>query len=176
MSELRILHLEDDPLDAELVLSTLTDAGISCEIRRVDTEGGFVDALLQDKFDLIISDFSMPGFNGKGALKLARQQCPEVPFIFVSGTIGEDAAIESLLGCATEYVLKHRFSRLIPAVQRARREALQRSRSEEALRHSEERYRQVFERSPYPKLVYDLDTKAFLAVNDAAVDEYGYSR
>jgi len=116
---LRVLHLEDSLPDAELVLITLQEAGILCTTLRVDTETDYVKALDDGGFDLILSDLAMPAFDGMSALALARQKCPDIPFIFVSGTIGEDAAIRSLLNGATDYVLKHRFSRLIPAVQRA---------------------------------------------------------
>ena len=179
MKHLRILHVEDDPLDAELLVAALKEAGIKCDAVRVDTGPDFTARLERTEFDLIISDLSLPRFDGRIALELARSLRPDTPFIFVSGTIGEDAAIESLLGGATDYVLKHRLSRLIPAVQRAMREAEERKarrETEEALRASEERYRQLFEGNPHPMWVYDVDTLSFLAVNDAAVDGYGYRR
>ncbi len=179
MQALQILHLEDDPLDAELIVNTLVDAGIECEVIRVDTEADFRAALGQRRFDMIISDFSMPGFNGRSALNIAQRTFPDIPFIFVSGTIGEDAAIDSLLGGATDYVLKHRFSRLVPAIQRARREAQERRdrrQSEEKLQASEMRYRQLFESNPHAMWVYDMETLRLLAVNDSAIERYGYSR
>ncbi len=126
MQHLKILHLEDDPLDAELLHSSLSEAGIPCEIERVDTESSFRVALDRGGFDLIVSDFSLPAFDGKSALGLARVRAPEIPFIFVSGTIGEDAAVESLRAGATDYVLKHQFDRLVPAIRRAQRETEQR--------------------------------------------------
>lgn len=175
---MKILHLEDNILDAELLASSLTEAGIPCEIVRVDREHEFRAALKQDRFDLIMSDFSMPGFDGRAALNIALEETPDIPFIFVSGTIGEEAAIESLLSGATDYVLKHRFGRLVPAVQRALREATdrrERDRSEAALRASEERYRQLFASNPHPMWVYDIETLRFLAVNNAAIHQYGYT-
>ena len=111
--------------------------------------------------------------------ELPSKPIPEIPFIFVSGTIGESAAIDSLLGGATDYVLKHRFSRLVPAIQRASREAAERRErrlSEERLRASEARYRQLFESNPHAMWVYDISTLQFLAVNDSAIERYGYSR
>ena len=123
---LRILHLEDSLPDAELVLITLQEAGFRCTSSRVDTRPGYVKALDEGGFDLILSDLAIPAFDGMSALALARQKCPQVPFIFVSGTLGEEAAIHSLLNGATDYVLKHRFSRLIPAVHRALTEARER--------------------------------------------------
>src|SRR5438876_6333482 len=132
MQRLQILHLEDNPLDGELLSLTLRNGGIACDVERVDTQADFVAALQRREFDLVISDVSLPSFNGKAALEIVRRDYPEIPFLFVSGTIGEEAAIESLLGGATDYVLKHRFSRLVPAVQRARREAEERKLRKQA--------------------------------------------
>src|SRR6266540_2663166 len=111
---LRILHLEDDPADAELIRVKLKAMDIACAIERVETKADFLARLEQQCFDLIISDYTLPGFDGRSALKIARQKCPEVPFIFVSGTIGEEVAVDSLKQGATDYVLKDRLSRLWP--------------------------------------------------------------
>jgi two-component system, cell cycle sensor histidine kinase and response regulator CckA len=145
---LRILHLEDSVPDAELVLITLQEAGLPCTSLRVDTRPGYVKALDEGGFDLIMSDLAMPSFDGMSALALARQKRPEIPFIFVSGTLGEEAAIHSLLNGATDYVLKHRFSRLIPAVQRAlteSRERRLRRDMETQLAIASDRLRNMFE-------------------------------
>ena len=107
--QLRILHLEDNPNDAELFRAKLEEADIPCAIDVVQTREAFVKLLDQTRFDLIVSDFSLPSFDGKSALEIAYQKCPETPFIFVSGTIGEDAAVESLVRGATDYVLKGRL-------------------------------------------------------------------
>ena len=142
MKALRILNLEDEPLDTELIHATLTDGGIACEIARVQTRADFVAALEQEGFDLVLSDYSLPSFDGLSALQIRQEISPELPFILVSGTLGEDAAIESLTSGATDYVLKHRLERLVPAVRRAVREAeerIKRKRTEKALRRSEER-------------------------------------
>ena len=138
--QLRMLHLENDAADAELIQDTLATAAIHCEMTRVETESEFVSALQQGGFDLILADYTLPAFDGLSALKIARRQSPDIPFIFVSGTLGEDVSIESLKFGATDYVLKTRLSRLVPSVQRALREAQERAelrRSEEALRRSE---------------------------------------
>jgi sigma-B regulation protein RsbU (phosphoserine phosphatase) len=148
---LRIVYLEDDPLDTELVQAKLAEVGISCEITRVETREQFVDALRDGDFDLMLSDHSIPSFDGLSALKLAKVMCPEVPFILISGAIGEERAIEALKSGATDYVLKQRLERLVPAVRRAVREGeqqIQRRRAEEALRRSEERYRTLVEQIP----------------------------
>ena len=137
---LRILSLEDDPNDTELVQETLASDGINCQITRVETEADFIASLEQERVDLILADYSLPSFDGLSALKIARQGWPHVPFIFVSGTIGEEVAIEALQVGATDYVFKTRLSRLGPSVQRALREAEERielRHAEEALRRSE---------------------------------------
>jgi two-component system cell cycle sensor histidine kinase/response regulator CckA len=145
---LTILYLEDSAEDAELVCAMLENEGLQCAVTRVETKDSFIASLQTQQFDLIISDFSLPSFDGKSALHYARQLAPDVPFVFVSGTIGEDAAIESLLNGASDYVLKQKLTRLIPAVRRALREAeTQRERevAEQRLRESENRYRAIFE-------------------------------
>ena len=137
---LRILSVEDDPKDTELIQDLLETEGIVCEVTRVDTEASLRDLLKQGRVDLILADYSLPSFDGISALKLATKACPDVPFIFVSGTLGEEVAIEALKIGATDYVLKTRLSRLVPSVLRALREATQRAerkRAEESLRQSE---------------------------------------
>src|SRR6202790_2842566 len=137
---LRILSIEDDPKDTELIQGLLETEGIVCEVTRVDTEASLWDLLKQGEVDLILSDYTLPSFDGISALKLATKACPDVPFIFVSGTLGEEVAIEALKIGATDYVLKTRLSRLVPSVLRALREATQRTerkRAEESLRRSE---------------------------------------
>jgi len=137
---LRILSVEDDPKNTGLIQDLFETEGIVCEITRVDTQASLLDLLKQGGVDLILADYSLPSFDGISALKLAIKVCPDVPFIFVSGTLGEEVAIEALKLGATDYVLKTSLSRLVPSVQRALREAIQkteRKRAEEALRQSE---------------------------------------
>ena len=131
---LRILMLEDLASDAELEVRTLARAGVTCEYRRVEAEAEFMAQL--ERFDphVVISDFSLPAFDGLAALKLAREARPEIPFIFVSGTIGEERAIEALKQGATDYVLKDNLARLVPSVERAVREAEEQKRR---ARHAE---------------------------------------
>jgi PAS domain S-box-containing protein len=139
-SPLLILYLEDDPRDAELVQETLASDGISCHVTRVETEADFIASLQQGGFDLILADYTLPSFDGLSALKIAQQDWPHVPLIFVSGTLGEEVAIEALKVGATDYVFKTRLSRIVPSVQRALREAEERihlTRAEEGLRRSE---------------------------------------
>jgi signal transduction histidine kinase/CheY-like chemotaxis protein len=139
-SPLRVLYLEDDLRDAELVQETLANDGIRCQVTRVETEIDFIASLEQGGFDLILADYTLPSFDGLSALKIAQQHWPHVPLIFVSGTLGEEVAIEALKFGATDYVFKTRLSRIVPSVQRALREAEERidlGRAEEALRRSE---------------------------------------
>jgi two-component system, NarL family, sensor histidine kinase UhpB len=142
--DLHILMLEDDAADAELTRFTLTKGGVNFSFVRVDSEQEFLDELKERPPALILSDYSLPSFDGHRALTLAREQCPETPFIFVTGTMGEEVAIETLKSGATDYVLKTRLSRLVPAVHRALREAQERTerrRAEEQLRQSHEQLR-----------------------------------
>src|SRR4051794_4341042 len=111
-SPLQILHLEDDRADAELVQALLEDDGIACTINCVKTRSDYEAALDRGDFDLILSDYSLPKFDGMSALALARERRPEKPIIFVSGTIGEEAAVEALKQGALDYVLKDQLARL----------------------------------------------------------------
>src|ERR1700747_1588305 len=137
---LRILSIEDDPEDSRLIQDLLEAEDITCEVTRVDTEAALRAFLMQGRFDLILADHTLPSFDGLSALKLAMKACPDVPFIFVSGTLGEEVAIEALKIGATDYVLKTRLSRLVPSVLRALREATEkaeRKQADEKLRRSE---------------------------------------
>lgn len=147
MTTLQFLLLEDNFLDAEVVRVMLAEGGINCELLQVDTRTDFVMALETNRFDLILADYTLPGFDGFAALEIARALCPDVPFIFVSASLGEELAIESLKQGATDYVLKQRLERLVPCVQRALREAeayRERQQAEEARRQSEAKYSKLF--------------------------------
>jgi PAS domain S-box-containing protein len=137
---LRILSLEDDPHDTELIHEVLEAEDLVSEIARVDTQAAFLAALEQGGIDLILADYTLPSFDGLSALKLAMRRRPDVPFIFVSGTLGEEVAIDALKIGAHDYVLKTRLSRLVPSVHRALREAGERAEHRQAvakLRRSE---------------------------------------
>jgi PAS domain S-box-containing protein len=116
---LHILYLEDDVRDAELVQDTLEADAISCLVRRVDSETDFRSALEEGGFEIILADYALSGFDGLSALKIAQQRSPEVPFIFVSGTLGEEAAIEVFKTGATDCVVKSGLPRLVPSIKRA---------------------------------------------------------
>src|SRR5256885_2005277 len=130
-SSLRILHLEDNEDDAELIQSALSEEGVDCETVRVDSRFDYMAALEQGHWDLILSDNTLPSYDGLSALADARAKCPDVPFVFVSGTLGEEVAIEALKLGATDYVLKQRLSRLKPALKRALREVEERTQRKE---------------------------------------------
>jgi two-component system, cell cycle sensor histidine kinase and response regulator CckA len=118
-SSVRIVHLEDDSNDVALVRETLKAEGIACEISNIKTRMEFLTALELGEMDMVLSDYALPAFDGLTALDLARSRRPDIPFIIVSGTLGEELAIESFKRGATDYVLKERLSRLGPAVRRA---------------------------------------------------------
>jgi signal transduction histidine kinase len=126
-SPLNILHLEDDPFDSALILSTLNDGGIACEMTRVQTQEDFEAALARDGFDLVFSDYTLPRFDGLSAIKIAKARSPDLPVILVTATLGEERAIESLKSGATDYVLKDGLFRLVPAVVRAMQEVEERA-------------------------------------------------
>ena len=176
---LHILHLEDEPDFAELVRSLLAQDGLDAEVKRVMDRAGLEQALAEGNIDLVISDYHLPSFNGLEALKIVRQKYPDLPFILVSGTIGELAAIESLKAGATDYVIKQKPERLASAVRRAIQEAEERvqlRKAEADLRASEKQYRLLFQDNPNPMWVFDLESLAFLEINAAAIQHYGYSR
>ena len=129
---LRILHLEDDAKDAELLQAMLEAEGIVSHVTRVDSQADFLASVEHGGFDIILADYTLPSFDGLSALRIALEKCPDVPFIFVSGTLGEEVAVEALKIGATDYVLKERLSRIVPAVQRALREAQERTERKRA--------------------------------------------
>ena len=140
LQEVRVLFVEDSELDVELALRALKREGLKVVACRVESEGGMRDALASFHADLILSDFSMPNFDGMKALLLAKEAAPGTPFIFVSGTIGEERAIEAIRTGATDYVLKDNTRRLGSSVKRALAEAHDRDR---ARKGEEERARLV---------------------------------
>ena len=126
ISTTKILLLEDNLDDRKLLEKVLGHQELPCQIVHAETKEEFHRALGTDQFDLVISDFNLPGYDGLSALHLTRELQPDTPFIFVSGTIGEERAVESLKLGATDYVLKDRLGRLVPAVERALRETQER--------------------------------------------------
>src|ERR1700722_1951276 len=125
--QVRILMVEDEPAEAELSIRYMRRAGIQCICHRVDSELGLRGALRDFKPNIVLSDFTLPSFDGLTALKVAREAAPDLPFIFVSGTIGEERAIEALRSGAVDYVLKTNLNRLAPAITRAIDDAVARA-------------------------------------------------
>ncbi len=143
--DLKILILEDVPFDAELINRELERSGMKFSFRRVEEEREYLNELYEFKPDIILADHSLPHFDGISALEIAKDICPDVPFIFVSGKMGEDFAIEALKYGATDYVLKGSLSKIVHAVNRALEEVEEHSKlknAEEALRSS---HRQLME-------------------------------
>ena len=146
--EIRILYVEDVPADVVIVNHELRKAGLAFCSRRVDTKDAFLSELRTNPPDLILSDHGLPCFDGFTALAIARDRCPDVPFIFVTSSLGEETTIATFEGGATDYILKKDISKLAPAVLRALRGAEERvalKQKEQALRESEERFRMLVE-------------------------------
>ena len=144
VNRLRILHLEDEPLDSELAREMLREAGMHADLDRVDTLENLERALKDGQYSLVLSDYTIPGTDPLEALRLVRRLRPQMPFVFLSGTIGEELATSALKLGANDYVLKQRMDHLAPTIHRALKEAdeqAQRRQAQEALRRSEERLR-----------------------------------
>jgi diguanylate cyclase (GGDEF)-like protein/PAS domain S-box-containing protein len=165
-----ILHVEDNSADAELLMRTLTKGNLKCAVHRVETCDQLELALSERKFDIVVSDYSLPGFDGMTALEIVTKRCPDIPFIFVSGTIGEERAISALKLGAADYVLKGNLARVVPAIQRALNDAQARIAREVAaqqLESSEERFRLFMQHLPGAAFLKDTDGH-FVYLNDEA--------
>ncbi len=175
---IRILHLEDNCIDRELIAALLKKGGIECEITAVDTRAEFTEALYENPCHLILADYALPAFDGFAALNLARQLSPRTPFILVSGVLGEELAVEALKNGATDYVLKTHLERLVPAVRRALKEAAERHRlleTQAALYKSEERFRLLVQ-SIRDYAIYLVDPGGMVVSwNLGAESIFGYS-
>ena len=171
---LKILVVEDSRDDAELLLRALKHAGYEPSYALVQNAKGMRAELDRQPWDLIISDYVIPGFGGIAALKVLQESGQEIPFIIVSGKIGEDVAVEALHSGANDYLLKDRLTRLGPAIDRALKEASQkrkRSQAEQALRESEERYRRLVESCP--DAMFITSENAIVFANPSAVSLLG---
>ncbi len=142
----RVVLVEDSEVDAKLVVQELRRGGRPVEYERVETGEAMRAALERQPWDVIISDWSMPKFSGQAALSILKEKHVDLPFIIVSGTIGEETAVDAMSAGAHDFVLKDKLGRLTPAVEREVRECKERAarrQAEEALRESEERLRQA---------------------------------
>jgi diguanylate cyclase (GGDEF)-like protein/PAS domain S-box-containing protein len=179
MSPVKVLLLEDNDSDAELLIRLLVKAQppMNLEFHRARNREEFVDKLATVEPGLIISDYTLPGFDGLSALGIAQEGLAGTPFIFVSGTIGEERAIDAMKRGASDYILKDNTRRLVPAVQRALQEAIvmrARREAEEALIESEKRYESLVELSPDGVFLVSNGTIAF--ANKSALRIYGANR
>jgi two-component system cell cycle sensor histidine kinase/response regulator CckA len=175
---IRVLHLEDSPRDAEMIRHRLDVEEVSCDILLTDNKNSFEAALAREPFDLIISDYNLPGYNGVAALKHAKTAQPEVPVILISGTVVEEQAVECLHIGATDYLLKDRLERLVPAVRRALQEAeTRRARHlvETALGDSESRKAAILD-SVLDCIVTMDAVGNVIEFNTAASRTFGYSK
>lgn len=169
---LRILHLEDNPHDHRLVQEWLKEKDFATEITAVNSMSRFVEALEQKPFDLILSDKSLPDCDGLAALRFCKEKHSHLPFVFVTGSMGEEAAIETMKEGATDYVLKDGLKRLIPAVERAIRE----SKQAEKNRQAEEKIREqaaLIDTAQEAIMVKDVDDH-ILFWNKSAERIYGW--
>ncbi|HEV8645748.1 MAG TPA: PAS domain-containing protein, partial [Burkholderiales bacterium] len=177
--QLRILMVEDVATDAELMLRELRRAGIRCDAHRVETAVEYRRELAEFQPHVILSDFSMPKFDGMEALRIASQSYPDIPFIFVSGTLGEEYAVRALKSGATDYVLKTNLIRLPATVERATQEAIERRARrvlEQQVHESEERFRQLAENIHEVFWVHEVESEQSLYISPAYERVWGSSR
>ena len=175
---LAVLLLEDNPVDAELAIRKLKSAGFQITVDGVRNAQEFQARAQQKSYDIILGDYRIPGWTGLEAVKWLRASGITTPFILVTGTLGDELAIECLKSGVNDYVLKDNLERLPVAIRRALAEQAlreQRDLAESELRKSEEQYRMLFQANPLPMWVFDTETLGFLAVNDAALHHYGYT-
>jgi len=177
-SPIRVLHLEDSPRDAELIRHRLEAEDVSCDILLANSKDSFEAALTREPFDLVISDYNLPGYDGMTALKHAQATQPDVPVILISGTVVEEQAVECLHIGATDYLLKDRLERLAPAVRRAMQEADNRRarlRVETALGESEARKAAVLD--SVLDCIVTMDAEGtVIEFNSAASRTFGYPK
>ena len=176
---LRVLHLEDSEDDSLLVQRILRSGGYQPSVKRVETPSDFTEALHQDRWDIIIADSSMPHFNSSAALEIVAKKDVDVPFIVVSGTISEEAAVTAMRSGAHDFVMKDKLARLLPAVDRELREAetrRQRRRAESALREREILYRRAIAQADAIPYQREYDPSRFVFIGEEVYALTGYTR
>ena len=174
---IRVLHLEDNARDAELIGRRLQAGDFDCELVHAEGKAAFESAIAAAPFDLVLSDYNVPGYGGLLALRLAREKQPEVPFIMLSGELSEEEAVECLRAGASDYLLKYRLQRLVPAVERAVAEADERSKrrqAEFARRASDKRFRLLVKAMAEGVVSEDREGRV-LSTNPAAARILGVS-
>ncbi len=178
-SLIRVLIIEDSESDAELLKHHLEKAGLRIASECIEDEKALNAALDAHGWDLIISDFNLPGFNAFSALSIVQATGRDIPFIIVSGTINEEKAIELLRMGASDYLMKDNLTRLAPAVKRELAESAARQnhrRAQDDLKKSQARYKLLFDQAPYGILIVDSETTMPIEFNDVAHQQLGYSR
>jgi PAS domain S-box-containing protein len=179
MNSLKILIIEDDLEDAEIIQYVLLQKLAKCEFTVVENKDTFINVLNNFQPDVILSDHSMPRFRPQEALKISRQKYPGIPFIVVAGIVPEEFVVEIMKLGADDYIIKGKIKELPAAIEKATklyRSAKEKEEVAAQLEISERNYHTVFLQSPFPKWIFDSETKQFLEVNEAAVSLYGYSR
>lgn len=174
----KILLVEDEFFDAELNIREIKKVLPTSQFELVDNREKYQHFLTTFVPDIIISDYNLPVFDGLSALKIAQKICPMTPFIMVTGSINEDTAVECMKAGATDYVLKDSLKRLGPSVLSAlEQKKIKQERIDafETIRLNEARYRYMFHSNPQPMWIFDIETLAFLEVNEAAIEHYGYT-
>ena len=176
---LHVILVENSAADAELNLHELGQAGFQCQPRVVSTHADFVAQFGRFPFDIVLADYRLPGWTGMDAFSAMREAGRDVPFILVTGILGEEIAVECIKQGVTDYVLKGNLARLPLVVARALEERALRDARKlmvDALRQSESNSLLLFARNPLPMWVVEANSLRFQAVNDSAVQHYGYDR
>lgn len=173
---LKILYVEDSPEDMDISLHYLKKSGYAFNVRRVETEGEFRSELESGDWDIILCDYALPQFSGPEALKIVAASGRKIPIIVVTGAIGEEKAVKTLVMGADNYILKDNLTRLGPAIKSAIEKQVllkKNAAANEALRHSEERYRRIFEN--IQDVYYRLDPSGVvIAISPSVFDRFGY--
>jgi PAS domain S-box-containing protein len=176
--KIKILLVEDNLNDCELLQRELKKGGLNFLLKVVQTEEAYEYELKNYTPEVILSDLSLPSFDGRSAFLIKESVAPDIPFIVVSGVTEDDKMIELIKNGVTDYVLKEKMYQVVPKIRRALKEAgelVEKRMVYERLKNSEEKYRTLFDMSPFPMWIFDVETFCFLNVNHAAVDQYGYT-
>ncbi len=176
---IRVLIVEDNEDDALLALRLIKQGGFAPESLRVDTRPALEAALRERSWDLVLCDYKMPGFSGPEALRVVQEMAGDVPFILISGTIGEENAVAMMKAGAHDYLIKDAMGRLVPAMERELREAAvrrERKAQHEALRESEQKFSTIFRQAPLLITLSDIDTGVLIDVNDKFLAASGFAR
>lgn len=174
---LRVLIVEDSEFDARILVTVLRKGGYDPAVQRVETEEGLREALKTGQWDVVLADYNLPSYSAPAALRLLQESGIDLPFLIISGGIGEDTAVAAMKAGAHDYLMKGNLARLVPAVERELREAATRAarrQAEQALRESEQRYRLLWETATDAVVLMDTDSIIHFA-NPAVETIFGYT-